>query len=446
MSRERLAVAVGGTATALAIGAAVVRAPYLYALVVPAVSSVGVLWAVLRWTAVDGTGDAEVARWTYASYALHLVLSLLIGSSGLTVTFFGGDADGYHIDSVALARHWAEGTLMPDLAAGKEGFYYALARLYEVLGPYRVGGLALIALFSALLVPLSADTTRRLFGERARHAILPLIVLLPGFLLWTSQLLREAPIMAGLALGANLAVRISEEFRPSRLAVLAATVAVLFTLRANVAYVFGAGLLVGLALGGRHLIAGVATAAATLGFVAVLVLGGGLGESGYQRSATADLQQVNTVRSALATTANSGIGEEADVSTAQGSIAYLPIGLPQLLLGPFPWQIGNFRQALGLLEAMTVWWLVPAFVRGMRSGCRAIGRRATLLLGPAAGIALVLTLLIGNVGTLVRERIQVTVLLLPFVALGWARERELGSFRSGPGDSAVDRLTSRSVA
>jgi len=436
-----------GATAAVVLGAAVVRAPYVYALVVPGVLSLGVLWAVLRWTTVGDPADGTVARWTYGSYALHLALSLAIGASGLTVSFFGGDADTYHIYAVALARHWAEGTVMPELPAGKEGFFYALARLYELLGPYRVGGLALTALCSALLVPLVADTTRRLFGQRARMAVLPLIVLLPGFLVWTSQLLREAPIVAALALGANLAVRLSEEFRPGRLAMLGLTVATLFTLRANVAYVFGAGLLVGLAMGGRHLIAGVATAAAMLGIVAVLVLGGGLGESGYQRSATADLQQVNTVRSALATTANSGIGIEADVSTAQGSIAYLPIGLPQLLLGPFPWEVGNFRQALGLLEAMTVWWLVPSFARGMRRSARLIGRRAALLLAPAAGIAIVLTLLIGNVGTLVRERIQVTILFLPFVALGWAREaKQSETPAAAQGDPAVGGLASRSVA
>ncbi|MEO5678265.1 MAG: hypothetical protein ABIS47_01210, partial [Acidimicrobiales bacterium] len=413
----------GGVGAAVVLGAAVVRAPGLYALVVPAVISVGVLWAVLRWTATD-EGDVHVARWTYGSYGLHLALSMIIGASGLTVTFFGGDANTYHIYSVALARHWSEGTSMPQLPAGKEGFFYALARLYEIVGPYRVAGLALTALCSALLVPLLADTTRRLFGARARLTVLPLVVLLPGFLIWTSQLLREAPIVAFLALGANLAVRLSEQFRPGRLAVLGLTVAVLFTLRANVAYVFGAGLLVGLALGGRHLIAGVATAAAMMGLVAALVLGGGLGESGYQRSATADLGKVNTVRSNLASTANSGIGKEADVSTASGSIAYLPIGLPQLLLGPLPWQVHNLRQVLGLLEAMTVWWLVPAFVRGIRRGGRRIGRRAALLLAPAAFITLVLTLLIGNVGTLVRERIQVTVFLLPFVALGWRRAED----------------------
>jgi len=430
-----------GCFVALVVGAAVVRAPSLYALVVPAVLAVGVLAATLRWTALGDPLDHEVSRWTYASYALHLTLSLAIGASGLTVTFFGGDADTYHAYSVDLARAWSQGTPVPALPAGKEGIFFALARLYQLIGPYRVGALALTSLCSALCVPLVADTTRRLFGRKAAHAVLPMVVLLPGFLVWTSQLLREAPIVAALALGANLAVRLSEQFNPGRLAVLGLIVAVLFTLRANVAYVFGAGVLVGLALGGRHLVGGIATAAAMMGLVAALVLGGGLGESGYQRSATADLGQVNTVRSDLATTAASGIGKNADVSTTSGSLAYLPIGVPQLLLGPFPWQVHNLRQGLGLLEATTIWWLVPAFFRGLRRGGRRIGRKASLLLAPAIGIMVVLALLIGNIGTLVRERLQVLILLLPFVALGWSRiedaeevvdEPRRSSRRAGP--------------
>jgi hypothetical protein len=417
-------VLIGGLVAAV-LGATVVRAPELYALIVPAVVSLGVLALVLQWVATGEPLDRDVARWTYASYALHLVVSLAIGASGLTVTFFGGDADTYHEYSVSLARHWAgSGAAMPELPAGKEGFFYALARLYELIGPYRVGGLALTSLCSALVVPLLADATRRLFDAKTTRAVLPLVVLLPGFLVWTSQLLREAPIVAALALGLCLAVRLSEQFNPGRIAMLGLTVAVLFTLRANIAYVFGAGLLVGLAMGGRHLVAGVATAAAMAGLVAAIVLGGGLGESGYQRSATADLKQVNTVRSNLANTANSGIAREADVSTPAGSIAYLPIGASQLLLGPFPWQVGNLRQGLGFLEATTVWWLVPSFFRGFKRARRRIGRKMALLIAPAIGVVVVLALLIGNVGTLVRERLQVLVFLLPIIALGLAKHEE----------------------
>jgi len=417
MSSGRIAQVLIGVAAAVGLGISLVKAPWVYALVVPTVISLGILWAVLRWTATNEAADRDVLRWTYASYILHLGLSLAIGASGQTVRFFGGDANTYHLDSLALARHWTDGTPKPKLPPGKEGFFYALARLYELIGPHRVGGLALTSLCSALVVPLVADTARRLFGPRARLSILPLVVLLPGFVVWTSQLLREAPILASLALGANLAVRLSERVTMGRLAMLGLTVACLFTLRGNIGYVFGAGLLVGLALGGRHLLGGLTTALAMFAMVAALIFGVGLGESGYETSATADLSKVNDVRSDLATS-DSGVGRGADVSTASGSLAYLPLGLPQFLLGPFPWQARNLRQALGVLDAATVWWLVPSLVRGLRLAWRRTRRRVGLLLIPSAGITLVLTLLIGNVGTLVRERLQVLVLLLPFIALG----------------------------
>lgn len=74
-----------------------------------------------------------------------------------------------------------------------------------------------------------------------------------------------------------------------------------------------------------------------------------------------------------------------------------------------------------MAEAVTVWNLVPSFVRGLRRGWRRIKRRSALLLAPAAGITIVLTLLIGNVGTIVRERLQLVVLPLAFIGLGWDR-------------------------
>ena len=409
-----------GAVVAALVGASVVVAPVAYALIMPSVLSLGVMALVLRWVETADPLDQEVARWTYGSYALHLVLSMVTGASSLTRLFFGTDADVYHDNAVAIVGHWSDGSVMPAIPAGKEGFYFALAMVYRVVGPYRVGGFALTALSSALIVPLLADTTRRLFGRPAVRALLPLVVLLPGLLVWTAQLLKEAPILAALALGANLAVRLSERFSALALVVLGLDVGALLTLRANVAYVFAIGLLVGLALGGRHLIAGVATAAAMIGLMAMIVLVGGLGESGYQYSTAADLKQVNVVRSDLASS-DSGIAPDADVSTTSGSLAYLATGLPQFVLSPFPWQVQNLRQAFGLLEAMTIWYLVPSLVRGIRLAARRVGRKAALLLVPAGGLTVVLTLLLGNIGTLVRERIQVVILVLPFVALGWAR-------------------------
>ena len=419
---------------AAVLGAAVVLAPTAYALIVPALLSLVVIALALLWVATGEPFDQAMTRWTYGSYIVHLSLSLAIGVSNLTVAFFGPDAIGYHSEAVKLARHWSEGTPRPTLPFGKEGFYIALGRLYELVGPYRVAGLALTSLCSALLVPLVADSTRRLFGTRAARAVLPLTVLLPGILVWTSQLLREAPILVALALGGNIAIRLSERVSPGRFASLGLTAGVLFTLRANIAYVFAAGLFVGLVLSGRHLMAGIATAVVTLGLVALIVVGGGLGERGYDYAATADLAQVSKLRTDLANTAASGIDHDVDVSTTSGSLAYLPRGVPQFLLGPFPWQIRNLKQLLGLVDAIILWSLVPAFVRGLRRGAGYAGRRIALLIAPATGITIVLSLLIGNIGTIVRERLQVLVFLLPLVALGWVKmEDEVHAVTPDPG-------------
>jgi hypothetical protein len=65
------------------------------------------------------------------------------------------------------------------------------------------------------------------------------------------------------------------------------------------------------------------------------------------------------------------------------------------------------------------WWaFLPLMWWGFFANRRRFGRRLMLLLVPAGMISVILALLIGNFGTIVRERPQVTVLLLPLVALG----------------------------
>jgi hypothetical protein len=86
-----------------------------------------------------------------------------------------------------------------------------------------------------VLVPLVADTSRRLFGPATVRPAALMVAFLPGFLIWTSQLLREAPMLACLAVIANVSVRLTERTRPGLLVVLSLSLAVLFTLRANVA-------------------------------------------------------------------------------------------------------------------------------------------------------------------------------------------------------------------
>jgi len=376
-----------GVAGALGLGVALVQAPWVYALAVPVACAIGVLWVVLRWTATGESGDRSVARWTYACYFLHMALSLAASASTRTAELFGGAPGQAHLAAIAIVRHWSEGTALPTLQPGEAGFTYGLARLYEVVGPHQVAGLALTSLCSALVVVLVADTTRRLFGHRARLAVLPLLVLLPALLLWGPQLLAQAPMLVVVVFGANLVVRLSQEFRLAHLLLLGATLGAAFTLRPTIASVLGAALVVGLALAGRHVVAGVAAAAAAGGIAIVLVVGMGAGQAAFEPA----------------------------------SVSHLSSRLPQLLFGIGSSQSTGLRQGLVLLEVLTLLWLLPSLVRGLSRGRRLVGLQSWLLLAPALALAVILSLLLGSSGTLAPEGLQVLVLLLPFVALG--RER-----------------------
>jgi hypothetical protein len=71
-----------------------------------------------------------------------------------------------------------------------------------------------------------------------------------------------------------------------------------------------------------------------------------------------------------------------------------------------------------------VWWaLLPSLFVGLRTAWRRSGRTILVLIFPAAAVSAVLSLLVANYGTLVRARVQVVLLLVPFIALGLA-ERE----------------------
>jgi hypothetical protein len=206
--------------------------------------------------------------------------------------------------------------------------------------------------------------------------------------------------------------------------VLAVSIAVLFTLRANVSLVAAGGLLLGLVVGRKGFLEGATAGVAALTLMLVLVVAGGIGYQGYAFTSTASLGSISNTRQELAQTANSGISPDTDISTSGRAISFLPIGMVNFGFGPFPWQVRNARQLGGAVEAMTLWFLWPSLWRGWRASRRVIGLQWTALVAPALFVAVALSLLIGNYGTVVRERLQVTIFLVPFAAYGWTLRKK----------------------
>ena len=410
---------------AAALSLAIVRFTPLVALVVPLIAGLMVVTLTVRRLGrhVDEAMAGRIMWWAVVSLFLHLAAGLVITNSSLSL-YLGGDAFTYHKGAIAILRHWNDGFPMPaNLQHGKEGFYYVLAVLYWMIGVSTTAGLVLNATLSALLVPVLVDSTRRLFGPSAMRFIPPLAVLLPGLFIWSTQLLKEACVLFLVTLAVNCALRLAERVTPGALVVLTTSLAALMTFRAQVGFVLAAGTLLGLTVGRGRLLGGLGTGMGALSVVAILVGSVGLGYAGFQVAIDSNLKQADVVRLDLATSAKSGFADDVHISTTGQAVRFLPRGLSALLLGPFPWQLGSVRQLPAIVDVLAWWYLIPFLWRGLRRGWQLAGRRLLVLALPATAASMVLALATGNFGTIVRERTQIVVIVLPVIAYGLSLRR-----------------------
>jgi hypothetical protein len=136
------------------------------------------------------------------------------------------------------------------------------------------------------------------------------------------------------------------------------------------------------------------------------------------------LDKIQNSRMDLARSADSGFNEDADVSTAQGAIETIPLGLAYLMLAPFPWQLGSLRQTITLPEVLVWWALIPFMVSGIIFSVKHKLRTAFPILFFALTLTLAYSVFQGNVGTAYRQRTQIQVFLFMFIAVGWELWKE----------------------
>ena len=408
---------------AVLIGILIPRSPALPALIVPMISVLAILTIMVNGLFGNKpyTTKQKLMLWTIGAYFVHLVIGEIIWSSNTLTNYFGGDAQTYNYGAIALRQHWQGIGPMPGLPAGKDGFFYLLAILYSVFGNQASAGMAVDAAFAAAMIPLLYDATDRLFGEKAAKYIPPLCLFMPGFLIWSSQMLRESGIYFGIALGINACIRLTKKMSFGAIVALGSSVILVFVWRASVGALMAGGFLVALLLQRKakntfatFLIAAIAGGA---------VLGLGIGYSGFHLLATTSLAQINDVRSSSATGASSGFLPSSDISTGKHALFYLPIGMPLFMFGPLPWQIGGGRQLFSIPDVLVWWSLLPSLWRGWKASKHTIGHVRSVFMMPAMANALGLSLIIANFGTAVRERMQVVAFLLPLVAYGLSLRR-----------------------
>jgi 4-amino-4-deoxy-L-arabinose transferase-like glycosyltransferase len=348
--------------------------------------------------------------------------------------FFGGDATTYDLNGYFLQQGWHGNHYYATLAerfvqggAGAWGMMYLVAGVYELIGRNSLAIQFISAVIGAATPIIIFLCAQHIFDNKrvARTAAL-LTAFFPSLVLWSSQGLKDGPIMFTLAVSILATLKLSERVSLKYVLILTACLMSLLSLRFYIFYMMAAAVVGAFVIRMRH-----TSAQRLLGqFVAILGIGLALTWFGVIRYADtqltrfANLEAVQTSRLNLAQSAQSGFAKDVDVSTTRGALTAIPIGMVYLLFAPFPWQLNNLRQSITLPEMIMWWSAFPLLILGLWFAIKHRLRQIFPILIFTAMLSLAYSVFQGNVGTAYRQRAQLLVFYFIFVAVGLVLVKE----------------------
>ena len=366
-------------------------------------------------------------------FLFALLLRVFLGTLIFVVNgqeFFGGDAMTYdYYGRVQLATWGGDQPARAQVAIfyGKGegsgwGMVYMVAAVYGLLGQNMLAVQFINAVLGAATAPIIFLCAQQVYGNAKVAKLSALAVAFyPSLVLWSSQGLKDAPIVFLLALAILATLKLGQKLSVKYLIALVLCLFSLLSLRFYVFY------MILVAIGGAFIIGmrEVSARSFTRQFVVVIVMGLSLTYLGVTRYASIQAEQfgdLNTVqRSRLdaARSANSGFGSDVDVSTTSGALSSIPMGLLYLLFAPFPWQLTSLRQSITLPEMILWWGSFPMLVLGLWFSVRYRLRQISPILVFSVMLSLAYSVFQGNVGTAYRQRAQLLVFYFIFVAVGY---------------------------
>jgi len=352
------------------------------------------------------------------------------------VDFFAGDSYTYDAFAWIVAQGWSGGSdqsfhYMSILGAwAHPGYIYFLAALYYMMGHQFLACTAINWIVGSLTVFFIFLIAKKMFDRRVAVYSAIFAAVMPGFVIWQSQLMKDPIIIFCLCVCVYSVMNLQERFNLFWGLIWMATLVVLFYFRIYNFYVMGAASAIALILGQR-------IGLVPMMFIGVILFGGFAlvaQKSGFSAhvSETQDKQlgkggdiflKLDNLRKG-----QTGVGikgkvgssflEGVDISTPEKAVKFLPLGVIYILLAPFPWMIINLRQAITLPEMLVWWYLIPSLIRGVIYG---IKERFTYVSTPlffSIGLTLVYALFQGNIGTAYRQRSQFFIFFFIFISAG----------------------------
>lgn len=371
---------------------------------------------------------------------IFLIALLIRLGFGFTVeyfnaqAFFGGDAFTYDDLGQRLVEVWQGTANMADHWTKRAistsdvgwGMVHLTGVIYYLTGRSLLVAQSFCAVVGAATAPMVYFCAQKIFqNQRVAKVAALSIAFFPSFILWSSLLMKDGLIIFLLISTMTMVLQLQKKFSLQAILVLIFSMFAIISLRFYIFYMLAA------AVAGSFVVGFSSSAQAMVrNLIVVIFIGLSLTYLGVLRNASSEidkfgnLEAVQRSRQDLAQSAESGFGEDIDVSTTGGAIAALPIGFTYLMLAPFPWQVSNFRQAITLPEVLVWWALIPLIIYGVSYTLKNRLREAMPILMFSLMLSLAYSLFQGNVGTAYRQRTQIQVFLFIFAAVGWTLMQE----------------------
>ncbi|HEX8844386.1 MAG TPA: glycosyltransferase family 39 protein [Pyrinomonadaceae bacterium] len=368
-----------------------------------------------------------------AGVLIRMLVGFLIYRFNLQ-EFFGGDALTYDAMGLSQLQAWQGDKFHQMLVktfgqggAGGWGMVYLVAFIYSIIGRNLLAIQFINGVLGAATATVIFFSAHHIFKNiRVARIAAIFAAFFPSLVLWSSQGLKDGPIVFFLSLAMFATLKLGERFSPKYVAVLAGALFGLLSMRFYIFYIALAAIGISFIIGMRAVTAQsflrqivvLVTLITSLTFLGVTRFAGG------QLERFTDLSRIQVSRSDAAISAQSGFGKDIDVSTASGALSALPIGITYLLFAPFPWQLASLRQSITLPE-MLVWWAAfPTLLLGLWFTIRYRFRQVLPILIFTTMLTFAYALFQGNIGTAYRQRAQLLVFYFIFVAVGFVLLKE----------------------
>ena len=342
--------------------------------------------------------------------------------------FFGGDALTYDFYGFAVMKSWQGDSFYRALSspfmqgqASAWGMVSMIAAVYTVIGRNTLAIQfvnSVIGSATAILVFYCAQHVYQ--NRRVARVAAICVAFFPSLVLWSAQGLKDAPVVFVLVLAILASLHLNEKLSIKYAVILVLALFSILSLRFYVFYMLAAAIAGGFVVGLQKF----TPTNFARQFIVIILVGVSLTYLGVTRYASAQFERFGSLetiqRSRLdMSRAGSGFGREVDVSTTQGAITTIPIGLLYLLFAPFPWQLASLRQSITLPE-MVIWWLsFPLMILGIWYSARFRLRQISPILIFTTMLSIAYSVFQGNVGTAYRQRAQLLVFYFIFVAVGF---------------------------